>query len=81
MTSIKGSETAQKSALQIQDKFSSRQNAVQDKIQCENFFSDDQNFFFQTEFCLGLYLSQTELCLGLNLSQITYRSCILYTIF
>ena len=25
-----------------------------------------KNFFFQTEFCLGLHLSQTEFCLGLH---------------
>ena len=38
MISIERSETAQKSALEIQDKFSLRQNTVQDKIQSENFF-------------------------------------------
>ena len=32
-------------------------------------FSDNWNFFFQTEFCLGLYLSHTEFCLGLNSSR------------
>ena len=62
------SETAQKSALEIQGKFSPRQNADQDKIQSKNFFLMVGNFFFQTEFCLRLYLSQTEFCLRLNLS-------------
>ena len=62
MISIERSETAQKSALEIRDKFSPRQNAVRDKIpsiffpMVRNFFF----FFFQTEFCLGLNLPQTE---------------------
>ena len=50
MISIERSETAQKSTLEIRDKFSLRQNAVRDKIQSENFFPDGQ----KTEFCLGL---------------------------
>ena len=37
MISIERSETAQRSALETQDKFSLRQNAVRDKIQSENF--------------------------------------------
>ena len=40
MISIEKSETAQKSALEIQDKFSLRQNSVQE------FFSDGQKNFF-----------------------------------
>ena len=40
MISIERSKTAQKSALEIRDKFSLKQNAVQDKIQSENFFPD-----------------------------------------
>ena len=32
-------------------------------------FSDGQKKIFQTEFCLGLYLSWTEFHLGLNLSR------------
>ena len=39
MISIERSEKAQKSALEIRDKFSPRQNAVQDKIQSETKFS------------------------------------------
>ena len=35
-----------------------RQNSVRE------LFSHGQKFFFQTEFCLGLYLSQTEFVLG-----------------
>ena len=47
MISIERSETAQKSALEIQDKFSLRQNAVQDKIQSKNFFSNGwEKIFF-----------------------------------
>ena len=63
MIRIERSETAQKSALEIWDKFSPRQNSVQ-----EFFFWWLEFFFFQTEFCLGLYLSQTEFCLRLYLS-------------
>ena len=43
-----------------------RQNAVQDKIQSENFFRWSEFFFFQSEFCLGLNLSRTEFCFGLH---------------
>ena len=46
MISIERSETAQKSTLEIRDKFSPRQNAVQDKIQSENFFLTVGNKFF-----------------------------------
>ena len=47
MISIERSETAQKSALEIQDKFSPRQNAVQNKINFENVFPNGQkNIFF-----------------------------------
>ena len=46
MISIERSETAQKSAPEIQDKFSPRQNAVQDKIQSEDFFLTIGNFFY-----------------------------------
>ena len=60
MICIKRSETAQKSALEIQDKFSTRQNAVQDKIQSENFFPTVGKIFF------GLNLSWTEFHLGLH---------------
>ena len=67
MISTERSKTAQKSILEIQDKLSPRQNAVQHKIQSENFFSTVR-IFFQTEFCLELYLSWTEFYLGLNLS-------------
>ena len=63
MIGIERSETAQKSTLEIRDKFSPRQNAVQDKIQFENFFPMVGKKFFWTEFCLGLNLSQTEFCL------------------
>ena len=56
MISIERSETAQKSALEIRDKFSPGQNAVRDKIQSENFFLrwSEKNFFW-TEFCLRLH--------------------------
>ena len=64
MVGIERSETAQKSTLEIQDKMQS-----ETKFNPRIFFSDGQKFFFQTEFCLRLYLSQTEFCLGLNLSQ------------
>ena len=59
--SIKRSETAQKSTLEIQD-----------KIQSEIFLSDGQKFlFFRLNFvsdciCLRLNLSWTEFCLRLN---------------
>ena len=66
MISIERSETAQKSALEIRDKFSLRQNAVHDKIQSENFFPMVGKIFFWTEFCLEVYLSWTEFCLGLH---------------
>ena len=55
MISIRRSKTAQRRALEIQDKFSLRQNAVHDKIQSKNFFPMVGNFFFQTEFCLRLH--------------------------
>ena len=55
MIGIERSETAQKSTLEIRDKFSPRQNSVQ-----EFFFDGRKKYFFQTEFCLRLYLSQTE---------------------
>ena len=61
MISIDMSETTQKSALEIQDKSSLRQNAVRDKIQSEkiskNFFPTTFFLinFFATEFCLGLH--------------------------
>ena len=57
MISIERSETAQKSALEIQNKFSLRQNVVRDKIQSENFFLMVRKKIFQTEFCPRLYLS------------------------
>ena len=60
MISIERSKTAEKSTLEIRDKFSLRQNAVQDKIQFENFFPMVGNNLFWTEFCLRLNLSQTE---------------------
>ena len=66
MVSIKRSETAQRSTLEIRDKFSLIQNAVEDKIQSKN--------FFPTEFCLRLYLSQTEFCLRLNLPRTEFVS-------
>ena len=66
MISIERSETAQKSTLEIRDKFSLRQNAVWDKIQSKNFFLTVGKFFF-----LDWILSQTVfvsdfICLGLN---------------
>ena len=66
MISIERSETAQKSTLETRDKFSPRQNAVQDKIQSENFFQTVRKFLLWTEFYLRLYLSWNEFCLGLN---------------
>ena len=62
MISIERSKTAQKSALEILDKFSPRQNAVWDKIQPESFFFRWPEHFFlsRTEFCLRL------ICLGLH---------------
>ena len=72
MISIERSETGQKSTLEIRDKFSLRQNAVQDKFQSENFFlMVGIFFFFRLNFvsdCIffGLNLSQTEFCLRLN---------------
>ena len=65
MISIERSETTQSSALEIRDKFSSKQNAVRNKIQSAS-FSRWLDKLFWTEFCLGLYLSRTELCLGLH---------------
>ena len=51
MISMERAETAQKSTLEIQDKFSPRQNVVQDKIQSMNFFLMVGNFFLsQTVF-------------------------------
>ena len=70
MMSIGRSETAQRSTLEIQDKFSPRQNAVQDKIQSENFFLTVRKKIFQTEFCLRLYLSWTEFFLGLHTAAV-----------
>ena len=54
MIRIERSETAQKSALEIQDKFSPRQNAVWDKIQSENFFPMVGKIFFSDCICLRL---------------------------
>ena len=50
MIYIKRSETTQKSTLEIQDKFSPRQNAVRDQIQPKNFFWWLGEQFFWTEF-------------------------------
>ena len=50
-----------KSALEIQDKFSPRQNAIQE------FFSDGwKKNCFWTEFCLGLNFVLDRICLRLN---------------
>ena len=58
--SIERSKTAQKSTLEIRDKFSPRQNAVQDKIQSMNFFPNVRKKFF------GLNFVSDCICLGLN---------------
>ena len=60
MISIERSKTAQRSALEIQGKFSLRKNAVWDKIQFENFSWWSENFFFELNFVLDC------ICLGLN---------------
>ena len=72
MISTERSETAQKSTLEIWDKFSLRQNAVQDKIQSENFFPTvRKKFFFGLNFvldciCLWLNFVLDWICLRLN---------------
>ena len=71
MISIKRSETAQKSALEIWDKFSPIQNAVEDKIQFENFFGQSGKNFFGLNFvsdciCLRLNFVSDWICLRLN---------------
>ena len=52
MINIDLSETTQKSALEIQDKFQSDTKSENFFFQ-QNFFPDKN--FFQTEFCLGLH--------------------------
>ena len=78
MISIERSETAQKSALEIQGKFSPRQNAVWDKIQSETKFSlrifflmvRKKNFFrpnlVSDWICLRLNFVSDWICLKLN---------------
>ena len=86
MISINRSETAQKSALEIWDKFSLRQNAVRDKVQSENLFLMVGKIFLLdwilswTVLVLDSILSRTEFVLDWILSQITYGSCISYAI-
>ena len=75
----KGLRQLKKIALEIRDKFSLRQNAVRDKILSENFFLMIGNFFFQTEFCLGLYLSRTEFCLGLHTAVVFHMQSFNYS--
>ena len=80
MISIERSETAQKSAMEIREKFSPRQNAVKDKIQSENFFQTVRIFIFWTEFCLRLNFSRTVFCLGLHTAVVfRMRSFNLYS--
>ena len=77
MISIERSETAQKSALEIRDKFSLRQNAVQDKIQSENFFLTVGENFFWTEFCLGLHTAVVFRMQSFNLIVGTTRTTLI----
>ena len=62
MISIDLSENTLKSALEIRDKLSPRQNAVQDKIQSKKISEN----FFRTKFFSNRILSWTEFCLGLH---------------
>ena len=74
-----------KSALEIQDKFSPRQNAVQDKIQSENFFLMVRIFFFKLNvvsdcICLGLnfvsdYIPQLYFVCNLLIFKCTHTPC------
>ena len=73
MISIERSKTAQKSTLEIRDKFGPRQNTVRNKIQSENFSRWSENFFFGVNF-VSDYIPQLYFVCNLLIEILIYNA-------